>query len=99
MLNRSDRGTKFLMSAEIYLARNAGFHFLFLDLDHSSLSFQAANNPCAAALYVLSVFLNRATLALSSGGQIIVTRGLGDIPPRRHRRYYTAPSTSSVSAA
>lgn len=46
-------GVKFITSPEIvYLARNAGFHALFIDLEHSSLSLQTANHLCVAALYV-----------------------------------------------
>jgi 2-keto-3-deoxy-L-rhamnonate aldolase RhmA len=42
---------KFITSPEIvYLARNAGFSALFIDLEHSSLSLQTANHLCLAAL-------------------------------------------------
>lgn len=44
-------GIKFITSPEIvYLARNAGFQALFIDLEHSSLSLETANHLCLAAL-------------------------------------------------
>ncbi len=44
-------GIKFITSPEIiYLARNAGFHASFIDLEHSSLSLKTANHLCVAAL-------------------------------------------------
>ncbi|KAF9891061.1 hypothetical protein FE257_004996 [Aspergillus nanangensis] len=46
-------GIKFITSPEIvYIARNAGFDALFIDLEHSSLSIQAASQLCTAALTI-----------------------------------------------
>ncbi|KAL2826095.1 Pyruvate/Phosphoenolpyruvate kinase-like domain-containing protein [Aspergillus cavernicola] len=44
-------GIKFITSPEIiYIAHNAGFHALFIDLEHSALSLQTASHLCIAAL-------------------------------------------------
>ncbi|KAK5085229.1 hypothetical protein LTR05_004510 [Lithohypha guttulata] len=44
-------GIKFITSPEIvYLARNAGFQALFIDLEHSSLSLETAGHLCVAGM-------------------------------------------------
>ncbi|KAL4874442.1 Pyruvate/Phosphoenolpyruvate kinase-like domain-containing protein [Aspergillus karnatakaensis] len=44
-------GIKFITSPEtVYLARNAGFHALFIDLEHSSLSLETASQLSVAAM-------------------------------------------------
>ncbi|KAL5342232.1 Pyruvate/Phosphoenolpyruvate kinase-like domain-containing protein [Aspergillus crustosus] len=44
-------GIKFITSPElIYLARNADFHALFIDLEHSSLSLETASHLSVAAM-------------------------------------------------
>ncbi|KAL4933732.1 HpcH/HpaI aldolase family protein [Aspergillus undulatus] len=46
-------GVKFITSPEIvYIARNAGFHALFIDLEHSSLSLETASRLSVAAMNV-----------------------------------------------
>ncbi|KAJ0414885.1 Pyruvate/Phosphoenolpyruvate kinase-like domain-containing protein [Aspergillus carlsbadensis] len=42
---------KFITSLEIiYIARNAGFHALFIDLEHSPLSLETASHLCVTAM-------------------------------------------------
>ncbi|KAL2789075.1 Pyruvate/Phosphoenolpyruvate kinase-like domain-containing protein [Aspergillus keveii] len=44
-------GIKFITSPEIiYIARNAGFHALFIDLEHSSLSLETASHLCVTGM-------------------------------------------------
>ncbi|KAL3460974.1 Pyruvate/Phosphoenolpyruvate kinase-like domain-containing protein [Aspergillus heterothallicus] len=44
-------GIKFITSPEIiYIARNAGFHALFIDLEHSALSLESASHLCIAGM-------------------------------------------------
>lgn len=44
-------GIKFITSPEIvYIARNSGFHALFIDLEHSTLSLETAGHLCVAAM-------------------------------------------------
>jgi 2-keto-3-deoxy-L-rhamnonate aldolase RhmA len=52
-LQQQALGIKFITSPEIiYIARNAGFHALFIDLEHSSLSLETASHLCVTGMNV-----------------------------------------------